>query len=61
MQKSVRSRVTTINAGAPYPITMDEFKKALKKEEILGTDSAKPYVLTEADLTKIKRIQKRKI
>ncbi|MEY8297969.1 MAG: lipoate--protein ligase [Emergencia timonensis] len=57
--KSVRSRVTTINAGAPYPITMDEFKEALK-EEILGTDSAKPYVLTEEDLTKIKRIQREK-
>ena len=25
--KSVRSRVTTINAGAPYPITMDELTK----------------------------------
>lgn len=57
--KSVRSRVTTINAGAPRPITMDEFKKALKKE-ILGTASIAPYILTEKDLAIIYEIQREK-
>ena len=46
--KSVRSRVTTINAQAPREITMDEFKSALK-ERILGSGEVEPYPLTEQD------------
>ena len=57
--KSVRSRVTTINANAPQPITMDQFKTALK-EHILGDGSITPYHLTEEDLAVIEKIQKEK-
>lgn len=46
--KSVRSRVTTINAQAPREITMDEFKSALK-ERILGSGEVEPYPLTDQD------------
>lgn len=57
--KSVRSRVTTINANAPEPIAMESFKHALK-ENILGSGSIEPYVLTEEDLTEIRRLQREK-
>lgn len=57
--KSVRSRVTTINANAPAPISMEAFKNALK-EEILGDGDLKPYELTERDLAKIEEIQREK-
>ncbi len=50
--KSVRSRVTTINENAPKPITMGEFKAALK-ERILGDGSIEPYELSEEDLREI--------
>ncbi len=46
--KSVRSRVTTINAQAPREITMEEFKTALK-ERILGTGEVENYRLTDRD------------
>lgn len=57
--KSVRSRVTTINANAPQSISMDAFKSALKKN-ILGDGGIEPYVLTNEDLAVIERIQKEK-
>ena len=57
--KSVRSRVTTINAHAPQKISMDEFKGALK-EHILGDESVEPYELTEADLEAIEKIRSEK-
>ena len=57
--KSVRSRVTTINAHAPRKISMEEFKTALK-EHILGSDGMEPYELTEEDLREIKRLRDEK-
>ncbi len=57
--QSVRSRVTTINANAPQPITMDQFKTALK-ECILGDGAIEPYSLTEDDLAAIRKLQKEK-
>lgn len=57
--KSVRSRVTTINANAPYKITMDEFKAALKAR-ILGNESVEPYELTKEDMAVIKRLRDEK-
>ncbi|MBQ4467717.1 MAG: lipoate--protein ligase [Firmicutes bacterium] len=57
--KSVRSRVTTINAHAPRKISMEEFKTALK-EHILGSDVIEPYELTEEDLREIKRLRDEK-
>lgn len=57
--KSVRSRVTTINANAPRKITMEEFKGALK-EQILGDGVISPQTLTEEDLAKIREIQRGK-
>ena len=57
--KSVRSRVTTINANAPRKISMQEFKSALK-EHILGDESIEPYELTGEDLRKIEEIRNAK-
>ncbi len=57
--KSVRSRVTTINAHAPRKISMEEFKAALK-EHILGSDGMEPYELTEEDLREIERLRTEK-
>lgn len=55
--KSVKSRVTTINEHAPVPITMDQFKVALK-DEIFGNNKIDEYVLTPEDFAEIERIQK---
>ena len=57
--KSVRSRVTTINANAPRKITMDEFKNALKAR-ILGDESVEPYVLTDEDLAAVNKLREEK-
>ena len=57
--KSVRSRVTTINANAPRKISMDEFRNALKAR-ILGDDSVEPYTLTDDDLKAINRLRDEK-
>ena len=57
--KSVRSRVTTINANAPRKISMQEFKSALK-EHILGDENIEPYELTGEDLRKIEEIRNAK-
>ena len=57
--KSVRSRVTTINANAPRRISMEEFKAALKAR-ILGDESVEAYELTEEDLAAIGRIRDEK-
>ena len=57
--KSVRSRVTTINAHAPRKISMEEFKTALK-EHILGSDGIEPYELTEEDLREIEKLRDEK-
>lgn len=57
--KSVRSRVTTINANAEKKITMDEFKSALKAH-ILGDSYVEPYELSEQDIKEIKKLRDEK-
>ena len=51
--KSVRSRVTTINAHAPAPISMEEFKEALT-ECAMASGELEPCTLTEEDLAAIR-------
>lgn len=57
--KSVQSRVTTINAHAAAPISMAEFKQALK-ECAMDSGELEPYTLTEADLAAVQRLQNEK-
>ncbi|MGN1414449.1 MAG: lipoate--protein ligase [Anaerovoracaceae bacterium] len=57
--KSVRSRVTTINANAPKPISMEEFKTALKNQ-VIEENQLEEYVLTEEDLAEIRRLRDEK-
>ncbi len=57
--KSVRSRVTTINANAEKKITKDEFKSALKTH-ILGDSYVEPYELSEQDIKEIKKLRDEK-
>ena len=51
--KSVRSRVTTINAHAPAPISMEDFKRALK-ECAMASGELEPCTLTEEDLAAVR-------
>ena len=57
--KSVRSRVTTINAHAPAPISMEDFKGALK-ECAMASGALEPYTLTEEDLAAIRKLRDEK-
>ncbi len=57
--KSVKSRVTTINANAEKKITMDEFKSALKAH-ILGDSSVEAYELSERDIREIEKLRDEK-
>jgi len=57
--KSVRSRVTTINAHAPRPISMEEFKQLLK-EYIDRTEGLEPMSLTPAQLEEVRELRERK-
>ena len=57
--KSVRSRVTTINAHAPAPISMEEFKGALK-ECAMASGELEPCTLTEEDLAAIRKLRDEK-
>lgn len=50
--KSVRSRVTTINAHAPVHISMEQFKQVLK-DCVLADSLTETYTLTESDLAEI--------
>lgn len=54
--KSVRSRVTTINAEAKTPVTMDTFKKDLL-ESVKAGNHIRTYELTEKDLQKIRDLR----
>ena len=54
--KSVRSRVTTINANAPKPISMELFKDTLRSC-ILESDELEQRMLTEEDLAEVRRIR----
>ena len=57
--KSVRSRVTTINANAPNPVTMEQFKRLLK-ESILESGRIEPVILTEQQLEEISNLRNQK-
>ena len=57
--KSVRSRVTTINEHAPSPISMETFKKTLKRH-VLSTNDGETYTLTPEDKTEIERLTRDK-
>ena len=57
--KSVRSRVTTINAHAPAPISMEEFKEALT-ECAMASGELEPCTLTEEDLAAIRKLRDEK-
>lgn len=57
--QSVRSRVTTINAHAPSPISMEAFKGALTECAMAG-GSLEPYTLTEEDLSAIRKLREEK-
>lgn len=54
--KSVRSRVTTINAHAPRPVTMEEFKRLLKGF-ILQAEGLEPMELTPEQLAEVRRLR----
>lgn len=57
--KSVRSRVTTINAHAPKPISMEQFKTMLKKY-VLQTGELEEIVLREDQLEQVYRLRDEK-
>ncbi len=57
--KSVRSRITTINAHAPQHISVEDFKMALKAE-ILRNQAVEPYILTEEDMEAILKLKEEK-
>ena len=53
--KSVRSRITTVNAHAPCYISVPQFKSALQ-HRIAEEFQLEPYRLTSADIFEIERI-----
>lgn len=57
--KSVRSRVTTINAHAPSPISMDLFRSTLRSC-LLESGDLKQKELTEEDLAEVERLRRDK-
>ncbi len=57
--KSVRSRVTTINAQASEPISMADFKAALSAR-VLASGELEPYALTEADVLAVQKLRDEK-
>lgn len=50
--KSVRSRVTTINAQLPQPLSMETFKGLLYRH-VLATEGLAPAALTDRDLAAV--------
>ena len=54
--KSVRSRVTTINAHASRPVTMEEFKRLLKGY-ILQAEGLEPMELTPEQLAEVRHLR----
>lgn len=57
--KSVRSRVTTINANLEEPISMDVFKLALKAQ-VAADNEMEPYGLTAHDIEEIQKLRNEK-
>jgi lipoate-protein ligase A len=58
--KSVRSRVTTINAHAPAPISMALFMDTLRGCILAGDEQLERYELTPEDLSVIRRLREEK-
>ena len=57
--KSIKSRVTTINANASNPISMEDFKEALL--QATGTSNTLiPYKLNKEELAEVKRLRNEK-
>lgn len=54
--KSVRSRVTTINAHAPSPISMADFKGALRACA-MASGELEPFALTREDLAAVQALR----
>lgn len=57
--KSVRSRVTSINANLENPISMEEFKAELKNQVAAG-NPLETYKLTEHDIAEIQKLRDEK-
>lgn len=57
--KSVRSRVTTINANLAEPISMETFKAAIVRE-IESSENMERYTLTAEDLQAIEKLRCKK-
>lgn len=57
--KSVRSRVTTINAHAAAPISMEDFKRTLT-ECAMDSGELETYTLTENDLEAVRQLREQK-
>jgi lipoate-protein ligase A len=57
--KSVHSRVTCINANAPHPITMEQFKNLLKEAAFQNND-IKEVFLTEDQLKEVNKLREEK-
>ena len=57
--KSVRSRVTTINANAPEPIDMETFK-ALLRDQIFSTSHPTTAILTPEQIKEIRALRDEK-
>lgn len=57
--KSVQSRVTTINANAPEPLSMDEFKEALKESAFVDKQ-LEEYHLSMKDEAAIEVLKREK-
>ncbi len=53
--KSVKSRVTTINANAPRKISMEEFRETLKKHAF-ASGEMETYVLTDEDRARVNHL-----
>ena len=53
--KSVRSRVTTINANVPRRITMEEFKDAIKRRVFMN-ETVTQYFLSEDDEAAVEKL-----
>lgn len=54
--KSVRSRVTTINAAAPKPVAMKQFKHILK-DAIAEETALEPLVLSDAQMEEVRMLR----
>ncbi|MBO4236064.1 MAG: lipoate--protein ligase [Firmicutes bacterium] len=57
--KSVRSRITTINANAPRKIIMQEFKDAIKKQ-VFKNEDVKQHFLTPEDERAVEKLMREK-